>query len=114
MVQKADLSYMNLLTEMTSLLDSARSKKGWGMALCPSDTVALTCAHILATLIPEGTKFSGRTAALPSGKISVVCSSDPIFTDKPFWLAFVGWETGDKTEEASKWREAATEILGSR
>jgi len=114
MSPKADLEYMSLLTEMTAFLDSVETKKGWGIALCPSDTVALTCAHILATLIPEGTKFSGRAAVLPFGRVSVVCASDPVFLKDPFWLAFVGWETNDKVEDSVKWRDAATEILGSK
>ena len=112
MAPKADITYMNLLTDMMALLRVHSARKGWLVALCPSDMVAITCAHILSALVPAGTPFSGRTALLPSGKLSVACVTDPVFPpEKTFAVSFMGWESTDNTAGAVQWQNKAGEAL---
>ena len=113
MSPRADITYLNLLSDMLSLLRTHRARKGWVVALCPSDTVTITCAHILSALVPAGTKFSGRTALLPSGKLSVACVTDPVFPpDNTFGVSFVGGEATDNSAGAAQWRDKASEVFG--
>jgi hypothetical protein len=112
MSPRADITYMNLLNDMLSLLRTHRARKGWLVALCPSDTVTISCAHILAALVPAGTKFSGRTALFPGGKLSVACVTDPVFPPSgAFAVSFMGWEVTDNPAGAAQWRNQAGEIL---
>lgn len=112
MSPKADITYMNLLSDMVALLRAHQARKGWMVILCPSDTVAITCAHILSALVPAGTKFSGRTAILLGGKLSVACVTDPVFPSKgEFAVSFMGWESTDNPAGAARWRERASEIM---
>ena len=115
MTVKSDVTYRNLLSDMLSLMRIHQSRKGWTVILCPSDTVALACARLLSTLIPVGTKFSGRTAALPTGNLSVACASDPVFPAGKFALAYIGWgDDNGEAAEVGQWRSKATEIISSQ
>lgn len=112
---KADIGYINLLTDMMALIRTHQSIGGWIVVICPTDKVALTCAQLLSVLIPEGTKFSGRTASLPRGNVSVACVSDAIFpSDSEFFLSFIGWGVENATEEAISWKKKASGIVNIR
>jgi len=103
---------MHLLANLISLLDIQRARKGWLVVLCPTSASALACTQTLASLMPANIKFSGRTALLPSGKLSVACPSDPVFPTENFALAFIGWgETGTVTPGVEQWKNKALEIL---
>lgn len=112
MSPKTDIKHMNFLTDMMLVLRTQQARKGWLVVLCPTERITLICAQLLSVLIPEGTKFSGRTAALPTGNLSVACVKDPVFpVNESFAVSFIGWVSEDNSAEVSRWRMAALEVI---
>ena len=83
----------------------------WIVAVVPSNTVA---AHLrtLSALSPPG-RFSGRTALLDSGKVTLVGARESPFEGK-YHSTFLGWgslETDSDKKGMSKWRESAISVV---
>jgi len=104
-----DTQNMNLTTDLNHILSHAKRYGGWVVVLCPSTDVAMSAAKILSALVGEA-PFSGRTAKLATGKVSVAAATDKVFVpdDQPFYIAYLGWDGTVTPKEAAMWENKST------
>lgn len=78
--------------------------RAWIVAVCPDDKASQRLRWVLASSLPEGAVFSGRTALLAEGgRISVVSLDDRSFDlDQDFQVYFLGG--CGSSGQASRWR----------
>jgi hypothetical protein len=97
------------VSEVPQVLDlMARATGTWLVVVCPDDAATQALRRTLAASLPEGVTFSGRTALLDGGRLSVVALDDETFDpDLGDHVLFRGCGSGDK---ANTWRDGRREM----
>lgn len=106
---------MDVITQdsmLQKIFDYVESSKEWVVLVCPSLETALEYAKYVSSYIPPYVKFSGRTADLMGGKLSVCSVTESVFLeDQPFTVAFVGWDSDNREQAMLKWQKASAKTL---
>jgi len=105
-----------MITEATIVqkaLDWVQQNKQWTVILCPDGEAVKAVSTALISALPLNIPFSGRTAKLPGGNVSVACVHDDIFIPDGLdvVLIYYGWKTGDSTGGLDKWAKRALHII---
>jgi hypothetical protein len=86
----------------------------WVVVVSPGEGEMAVCRQVLSAAIPEGAVFSGRTALLGEGKVSVVTVRSDVFVpeDEPYEVLFVGWsDDAQRDDEMAKWYSDTSQVL---
>ena len=88
----------------------ARKTGEWVVIVCSDNSTHLLCSHVLSAVIPQNSRFSGRTAVLDRGRVSVATLSDDVFVPDgtPFAVTFVGALAIETRMEITKWLSKAS------
>jgi hypothetical protein len=108
-----ETGYRNLLADVQQVVEHARVSGVWVAIICPDNDTVVSCSQVLAASIPGDAKFSGRTALLDSGRISVALATEEVFIpDKtPFLVSFLGWTSYCKNDGMARWQQKSVEVL---
>ena len=83
----------------------AEKRNLWIVVVVPDDLLPAALST-LGMVVPADT-FSGRTAVLDGGRLSLVGGSSPVFLTEPFEVMFLGWGEGTPNTGMATWRAAA-------
>lgn len=110
----SDLKFLHFSFLIQQVFKHVANTKEWIVIVCPSPEAASGCAQYIASAIPAGTAFSGRTAVFPDqGRISVAIAQEPVFIPegKEFTAAFMGWDGQDRSDGMTKWQDKAAKTF---
>lgn len=97
-----------------SALDHANGSQDWVLLVCPNADITQSILSLIASVIPAGTRFSGRTLVTASGgRMSVVKLGDdlPGPDTQKFIVGMLGWGSVDMPKEAGPWVSRAIRFL---
>jgi len=85
----------------------------WIVIICPDQVMTRSCSQALSCALPSGTPFSGRTARLGKGKISVACILDDVFIPpkESYSTVYLGWKPKDNPVGAAKWQSRSSKVI---
>ena len=109
-----NLIYLNFLTDLDGIMRHVNLSREWVVVVCPESTEAENFALALASFVPSGVKFSGRTAVFPNGgRISVAVALEDIFVpdDTSYTVYFQGWGLTHNNFGMRKWEKKAQRVL---
>ena len=103
----------DLLADVQRAIQRAIETGDWVVLLCPDQITAASYKRSLACALPEGAPFSGRTARLVNGRISVAFISEKLFvpSGKSFVLTYAGWKSTDTSDGVTQWQSRASKVI---
>ena len=103
----------SLVIDTQKVVQRIRETGEWVVILCPDHVITRACCTALSCALPAGTAFSGRTARLAKGRVSVVCASEDVFVplDEPFVTIYIGWKAKDNPGGMDKWQSRALKVI---
>ena len=105
-----DLDHIGATSVVGSVVNHARKTGEWVVIVCSGIDSYLVFSRILSAVIPQDSKFSGRTALMDQGRVSVALLTEDVFipSDTPFAVAFVGAVPKETYTEMAKWLTKAS------
>ena len=106
----------NLMTSFKFLIDRIESHPSWIVAVCPDQEGPWTeCRNALVGNLPVDAEIAGRTSRFKNGgMVSLVPlkAIDTFDTDKPFSIAFMGWDRLSRdNEKTMEWKKRAQDVI---
>jgi len=107
-----DLDVTSVMAETHKIVARAATLGEWIVIVCPDFAIAKVCNHAVACSLPPGAAYSGRTARIGAGKVSVVTARDEVFVpdNEPYSVAYIGWKVKDPGG-LSKWQSRASHVI---
>ena len=98
---------VNFIQDMIHARKVAEEQSIWVVIVVP-DSLYQQALLTMGAVVPAG-HFSGRTAALDHGRLSLVCGSSAVFLTDPFHVMLLGWGDGSSSVAANlaNWRRSA-------
>jgi hypothetical protein len=104
-----------MLNGIIYAIKHATTWEKWVVIVVPPGDSFDLARRYFASSVPDGAGFSGRTARVGKGKVSLVASNIPVFKTpgEPYSVIFLGWGTTESvaTSYMGDWRQAAVETL---
>lgn len=107
-----DLDVTSVMAETQKVVARAATLGGWVVIVCPDSVVAKACNQAVACSLSPGAAYSGRTARVGAGKVSVATVNDDVFVpdNEPYSVAYIGWKVKDPVG-VSKWQSRASQVI---